>query len=190
MISPRLKEMIHHVVFAEYFIWFTVTGSIIFYFVFVYIYVGHGRVRPLGSSDVLEAVLYAAAAIITVFSILYRRYTLADERLMKNLSGGIDIHKLGKTLMLGKNRSGNSSDLESLSELEKKVLSIIYDIQKNTYISLIINEAVAILGLVLAFLSEDPYKMILFGIVSLLLNVWMFPRTRTISDKARYLFRA
>jgi hypothetical protein len=190
MISHRLKELIRPVVFVEYFIWFTVTGSIIFYFVFVYIYVGYGRARHLGSSDCLEAVLYAAAAIITVSSILYRRYTLADERLMKILSGRIDIHKLGKTQMLGKNRRGNSSDIESLSELEKKVLSLTCDIQKNTYINLIINEAVAILGLVLAFLSGDPYRMIPFGIVSLLLNVWMFPRLRALSDKARYLFRA
>jgi len=190
MISSQFKDLIHPNVLVQRVVWIAITGSIIFYFVFVYIFVREGRTQAFEKSEGLEAVLYAAAAITAICSILYRRYSLSDERLTKILNREIDIRTLAKSSGTGTSEHEKLARLEALSDFEKKVLSLMCDLQKSTHINLIINETVAILGLVLAFLSGDPLKIIPFGIVSLLLNIWMFPRPEAILEKAQNLFRA
>jgi hypothetical protein len=47
---------------------------------------------------------------------------------------------------------------------------------------------VALLGFVLAFLSGEFMKIIPFGLASLLLNIWMFPRPESVIERSQKLF--
>ncbi|MEQ9618158.1 MAG: hypothetical protein RIG61_03170 [Deltaproteobacteria bacterium] len=188
MISTELKKLIRPLIIVQQVIWFAITGSIVFYAVIAYILVGSGGTDDISRSRGLGTALYVAALAVAICSIFYRRYSMSDKSITKILSRNIDPARLAQNARTKSIDSVKLGQLESLTEFELKVFSLMYELQKITFISLFLNEIMVIIGFVLAFLSGDPANILPFAVISLVLSFWMFPRSGKLIERARYLY--
>lgn len=190
MISTQLRQLIRPLVLIQRVIWVVITGSILFYFGIVYVLVGNSGTGTLPKMDGFETVMYIVAAAVSVCSIFSHRHALSGESLARNLKKDVNVEELSRDPRTKRIDADKLGRLESLSDFEKRAFSLMYYLQRVTFINLFLNETVVVLGFVLAFLSGDPQKIILFGVVSLALSVWMFPRPGAAIDRARNIHTA
>jgi len=188
MMTPQLKRLIRSAVIVEYAVWAVITGSVLFYFVLAYVLEKGGMSAGLQGIGAMEAVLYAAAAAAAAASVLYRRHCYSHERILSILRKDADIDTLSGGLGADGADSERIAFLRTLGESEKRAFILLSELQKTSIISLVLNEMVVMLGFVLAFLSGDFVKIIPFGVVSLLLNIWMFPRPESVAERACGLY--
>lgn len=188
MITTELNKLIRPLVIVQQIIWFAITGSIVFYTVIAYILIGKGGSEDLSPTRGLETALYVAALAASICSIFYRRYALSGKSIRNILRRDINPESLAQNPRTKSIDPVKLGQLESLTEFELKVFSLMYELQKITFINLFLNEIVVILGLVLAFTSGDPAKIIPFAVVSLVLSFWMFPRSGKLISRARNLY--
>lgn len=190
MLSPQLRQLIRPLVVTQQIIWVVITGSILFYFGVIYLLaVSQGSYSPFRLRGV-ETILYTAAFLVSVSSVYFRQRSLSDKTIRRFLKNGLDLEELATDPRTKKTDSEKLSRLMSLSDFEQKVYSLIYRLQRITFINLFLNEVVVIIGFVLAFLSGEPGKIIPFGVVSFLLSIWMYPQTGKITERARDLYSA
>ncbi len=187
MISEQLKELIRPAILVQKLIWFVIVGSIIFYIGFVYIFIGGNKSLTSSIGSNLELLIYILTGASLLGSILYYRYSLSDSRLKHFLSRDVDLEFLAKAPRTTKIDTGKLAKLNSLSVLEARIYSLMFELQKITILSLILNELIVIFGSAIAFMNEDVSKIVPFGIVSLVLSFWMFPRAQSIIKRAEQL---
>ena len=187
MISEQLKELIRPAVLVQKIIWFVIVGSIIFYIGFVYIFIGGNKALTTSIGSNVDLLIYVLAGAAFIGSILYYRYSLSDSRLKQFMSKDVDLELLAKDPRTKKIDAGKLSRLNSLSVLETKIYSLMFELQKITILSLILNELIVIFGSALAFISEDVSRIVPFGIVSLVLSFWMFPRAQSLIKRVQNL---
>jgi hypothetical protein len=185
--SEELKELIRPAVLVQKILWFVIVGSIIFYIGFVYIFIGGNKALTSSIGSNVELLIYILAGAITLGSIVYYRYSLSDNQLKKFMSKDVDLDLLAKDPRTKKIDAGKLARLNSLSVLETKIYSLMFELQKITILTLILNELIVIFGSALAFISEDVSKIVPFGIVSLVLSFWMFPRAQAMIKRAGQL---
>ncbi len=171
-------------------VWAIITGSVLFYLVLAYVLEAGGRSAGLPGIGVMEAVLYFAAAAAAVASVLYHRYSLSDARLSMFLKRNVDVAGLSGAVSAKGAEYGQLAQIKSMSDFDRRALSLMYELQKISLINLILNEMVIILGFVIAFLSGDFMKIIPSGAASLVLCIWMFPRPESLVKRARNLYTA
>jgi len=187
MISEQLKELIRPAVLVQKIIWFVIVGSIIFYIGFVYIFLGGNKALTSPVSGDMDIFIYLLAGAAFVGSILYHRYSLSDKKLKQFLSKDVDLELLAKDPRTKKIDTGKLGKLNSLPVLETKIYSLMFELQKITILSLILNELIVIFGSAIAFMNEDVSKIVPFGIISPVLCFWMFPRAQAIIKRAEQL---
>jgi len=187
MISEQLKELIRPVALVQKIIWFVIVGSIIFYIGFVYIFIGGNKALTSSIGSNIELLIYILAGAAFVGSILYHRYSLSDSRLKQFMSKDVDLDLLAKDPRTKIIEVAKLTKLNSLSVLETKIYSFMFELQKITLLSLILTELIVIFGSALAFISEDVSKIVPFGIVSLVLSFWMFPRPESLINRVQNL---
>jgi hypothetical protein len=188
MLSAQLRKLIRPLVIIQQVIWLVITGSIVFYFGIIYLLVGDRDSDSPSMSGDLKIALYVAAILVAAASFYLRNYFLSDESLRRFLAKDLNLEELARDPGKDSPDSQKLERLRSLSVFEQKIFSLMYYIQKTTFINLFLNEIVVIIGFVLAFLSGDPGKIIPFGAVSLLLCIWMYPRSGKITERARQLY--
>jgi len=187
MITPRLKDLIRPLILVQRVIWIIITCSILFYFFLAFILIGTNKSSDAGMMG-LETVLYVLAIAFAGSSIFYHRYSLSDDRLSMFLKRDVDAADLSRAMGAKGAEYGQLAQIESLSGFDKRALSLLYELQKISLINLILNEMVIILGFVIAFLGGYYLKIVPFGIVSLLLCIWMFPRPESVAERACGLY--
>ena len=187
MISDDLKELIRPVVLVQRIIWFVIVGSIIFYISFIYKFVGENKVLATSAGGYVEPLIYVLAAACVLGSILYYRHALSSGRLSQFMGNDVDLNSLVMNPRTKEIDNVRLEQLKSLPDNELKIYSLMFELQKVTIISLILNEITAILGSVLAFVNDDASKIIPFAIGSLVLSFWMFPRHRSLITKVSSL---
>ena len=185
--NPNLERLIGARVLAERAVWVIITGSVVFYLFLAYKITGESTGAGADSLSGAEPLFYIAAAAAAVFSVVYRRRAFSDERIRAILSK-FDTGALSGEPVTGRAGSYGVDDISALSETEKRMLFLLNELQKASIINLIINEIVIMTGFVLSFLSGDFMKIIPFGVASLLLCLWMFPRTESAVKKAQNIF--
>lgn len=188
MLSAQLRQLIRPLVVIQQVIWIVITGSIVFYFGIIYLLIGGQDSDSPTMSGGLKIALYGAATLVTAASFYLRNYFLSDESLRRFLAKDLNLEELARDPGKDAVDSQKLERLRSLSEFEQKIFSLMYYLQKVTFINLFLNEIIVIIGFVLAFLSGDPGKIIPFGAVSLLLSIWMYPRSGKITERARRLY--
>lgn len=188
MLSAQLRQLIRPLVVIQQVIWVVITGSIVFCCVIIYLLLGDRDSDSASMSDSLKIALYASAILAGCASLYLRKYFLSDRGLRRFLGKEIDLEELTKYPGKDAPYSKKLERIRSLSDFEQKIFSLMYYLQKVTFINLFLNEIIVIIGFVLAFLSGDPGKIIPFGAVSLLLSVWMYPRSGKITERARQLY--
>ena len=187
MISEELKELIRPAVLVQKIIWFVITGSIIFYIGFVYIFIGGNKALTSSIGSYIEPLIYILAGAATVGSIFYYRYALSENRLNQFISKDVDLNLLAKNPRTKEIDEAKLKRLSSLSDPETKIYSLMFELQKITILTLILNELIVIFGSVLTFVNDDASKIIPFAIVSLVLSFWMFPRPETLINRVQNL---
>ena len=185
--NPNFERLIGVRVLAERAVWVIITGSVVFYFFLAYKITGESTGAGADSLSGAEPLFYIAAAVAAVFSVVYRRRSFSDERIHAMLSK-FDTGALPGEPVTGRAGSHGVDDMSALSETEKRALLLLNELQKASIVNLIINEIVVMMGFVLSFLSGDFMKIIPFGVASLLLCLWMFPRTESVIKKAQNIF--
>jgi len=187
MISEELKELIRSPILVQKILWFVIVGSIIFYISFVYIFVGGSRVLVISIGSAIELLIYILAGIAMLGSIFYYRYALSDNHLKKFMSKDVDIELLAKNPSTKEVDTNKLGQLKALSPSELKIYSLMFEVQKITIITLILNELIVIFGSAISFMNDDVSKIVPFGIVSLVLSFWMFPRAQSVIKRVGQL---
>jgi len=185
--NPQFKPLIRERALTERIVWAIITGSVVFYFFLAYILVGENPSAGVMGVSGAEPLFYIAAASVAAFSIVYRRRSFSDERIRAVLSN-FDTGAFPHEAVGGRPGSDGIDSMSALSESEKRVLYLLNELQKSSIINLILNELVIMTGFVLSFLSGDFMKIIPFGAASLVLCIWMFPRTESVIDNTRIKF--
>ena len=188
MLSAQLRELIRPLVVIQQVIWVVITGSIVFYCVIIYLLIADRDSDSASMSGGLKIALYALAILAACASLYLGKYFLSDWGLRRFLGKEINIEELARDPGKDSPDSKKLERLGSLSGFEQKIFSLMYYLQKVTFINLFLNEIILIIGFVLAFLSGDPSKIIPFGAVSLLLCIWMYPRSGKITERTRQLY--
>lgn len=176
MISDQLKELIRPAVLVQKIIWFVIVGSIIFYIGFVYLFIGDNKALNSSIGSYVEPLIYILAGACVLGSIFYYRYALSEDKLSQFMAKDVDLMPLAKNPKTKEVDQSKMKQLSSLSDQEVKIYSLMFELQKITILTLILNELTIIFGSVLAFVNDDPSKVIPFAIGSLVLSFWMFPR--------------
>lgn len=173
--NPDFERLIRTRVLAGRAVWVMITGSVVFYFFLAYKIAGVSAGAGRGGLSDAEPLFYIAAAAAAVFSAVYRLRSFSDD---------------GVRAILSKFDAGSHGieDVSALSESEKRAFFLLNELQKASVINLIINEIVIMTGFALSFLSGDFVKIIPFGVASLLLCLWMFPKTESLIKKAQNIF--
>ncbi len=187
MITDELKELIRPVVLVQKIIWFIIVGSIIFYISFIYKFVGENKALATSVGGYIEPLIYILAGACVLGSIFYYRYALSESRLSEFMSKDLDLESLVTNPIKKEVDNTRLEELRSLSDNEAKIYSLMFELQKITIITLILNELTAIFGSVLAFVNDDASKIIPFAIGSLVLSFWMFPRHNSLIKKVSSL---
>lgn len=185
--NPNLERLIRARVLAERAVWVMITGSVVFYFFLAYKITGESTGAGADGLSGAEPLFYIAAAVAAVFSVVYRRRSFSDEGVRAILSK-FDTGAFPGEHLTGRAGSYGIDDMSALSESEKRAFFLLNELQKASIINLIINEIVIMTGFALSFLSGDFMNIIPFGVASLLLCLWMFPRTGSTVKKAQNIF--
>ena len=187
MISERLNELIRPLILVQRIIWLIIALSIIFYISFLYFTLG-GNISS--GSDIgirMEIFVYLLSGACAAGSIFYYRYSISDNKLKQFMSRDLDVVFLAKDTRTKKVDEDILEKLNSLPEIDAKIYSLMFEYQKNTTVSLNLCELVIIFGSSLSFISNDFSKILSFGIVSIILCVWMFPRPQSLIRRVRNL---
>ena len=187
MISEQLKELIRPAVLVQKIIWFVIVGSIIFYIGFVYLFLGDNKALTSSIGGYIEPLIYILAGVCVLGSIFYYRYALSENQLRQFLNKDVDLELLAKNPKTKEMDRAKLEKLNSLPKGETKIYSLMFELQKITILTLILNELTVIFGSVLAFVNDDASKVIPFAIGSLVLSFWMFPRAQAIIKRAEKL---
>lgn len=135
----------------------------------------------------LNYLIYILAAAMTIGSVFYYRHALSEDNLKKFMNRDVDIESLTINPRTKEVDTEKLAQLKSLTPSELKVYSLMFELQKITIITLILNELIVIFGSALSFLNDDVSKVVPFGIVSLVLSFWMFPKPESLIKRVQSL---
>jgi len=187
MISERLDELIRPLILVQKIIWLIVTLSIVFYISFLYFALG-GNIKT--GSDIgfgMKIFVYLLSGACAAASVVYYLYSISDNKLKQFMSRDLDVVLLARDTRTKKVDEDILVKLNSLPEIDAKIYSLMSEYQKNITISLMLCELVIIFGSSLSFISNDFSKILPFGIVSIILCVWMFPRSQSLIRRVHNL---
>ena len=148
-----------------------------------------GIISPQTNSlpNSVSKVFYILAGLLAIGSILIRRSLLSGTFIKKEMAKDIDAEKI---LTNNKKIPLKREDLDkfnSLSSFEQKLLALTNKAYVPNLITWILNESIAILGIVLAVLTGDASKLIPFAMLGICSNLGMFPNLDKVHKKAREL---
>lgn len=182
--NPQFSRLVRNRAITERIVWAIITGSVVFYFFIAYVLTGESPGAGVEALKDAEPLFYAAAAAVAAFSVYYRRRSFSDDRI-KVLLREFDTGVFPEHNVSDRPGRDGRDGLSALKDSEKRAVFLMNELQKSSIINLILNEFVIMIGFALSFLSCDFMKIIPFGAASLVLCIWMFPRTESVIDKTR-----
>ena len=188
MLSENLRVLLKPYQFLLKMVWVGMTLPILLYVGIVYsIFASAGEPGPEPSHETLEFVFGLVAVSLGIASILWLRSHLSDERLKAKLAHEVNPRTLATNRKTAQVDGGRLLEIESLSEIEQKLLSLASGYHLPFFVPFALNMAIATLGVVLAFLTVNPSKMFPFALAAIVLNVLMFPRFNALLNRASLL---
>ena len=187
VVSENVREMLRPMVVATTVLWVAVTVTIVG-LVVAATFVAPGS-APRAIPEGLHNSLVTVAVLCGIGSIWFRRRMLSDQKLQAVLStdaasacldcaqgnDGLDESKLER--------------IESLGVFERRVLALPRWHFLPFLISLMLNEAVVVVGFVIVVLSAGGESIVPFAVAALILNILMFPRFESLLSRAQGLFQ-
>ena len=180
MLSPELEALLSRIDRVQKLVWTVLTLSIVLYGAVAFAVAGSREGSELAAS--LRPVFYLAAAGAAGLSWLVRRRSRAAA-LPRGTAPTADALPASQDALLRSNPE-LMAKVERLPERERRALSAAVRGFTPWMLCLVLNEAVAILGLVLALLAGTPADVIPFTLAALLLNAAMRPDNRRLVESA------
>ena len=178
MNTPAVRELLRPVMLVNSILWFALTASIFIYGITAYI-VSQDR-APADVSDGLQLGLRIAAIITALLSLSVMRVFLSDDRLRKAMEPEASSEELAGQL----NDEERLGKIQSLSPAERKLLRVPGLFFTPFIIRLVLNESIAIYGLVLVFLSHTFTPILPFAAAAIVLNFTCLPRIDAVLGRA------
>jgi uncharacterized membrane protein len=116
--------------------------------------------------------LSLGVGVLVVFAaILYQRRTVSESKLRELLAHEADIDEMSRDSEHGVVDEDRKADLARLSPEELRVVSALKGLQVSFLLTLGINEVVALVGFLVAYLLGDFVLVVPFAIAAVVLNV-------------------
>jgi hypothetical protein len=180
VLSPELEALLSRIDRVQKLVWTVLTLSIVLYGAVAFALAGSREGSELGAT--LRPVFYLAAAGAAGLSWLVRRRSRAAA-LPRGTAPTPEAPPGSRDALLRGNPA-LMAQVERLPERERRALLAAVRSFTPWMLCLVLNEAVAILGLVLALLAGTPADVIPFSIAALLLNAAMRPDGRSLVESA------
>jgi len=135
-------------------------------------------------ADLVNNILLIAAVVLAVFSLFLRKHFLSDSFISTKLNIEPDLNTLAMNLQTREVDEERLATLKNLGKHEQKVYSLIISSTKPLIIIFAINEAIMILGFVLAILTKDSNAAMPFAIAAIALNIINYPKHQKVMEQA------
>ncbi len=186
MNSPVVRELLRPVMFVNSMLWGLLTASIFLYGLVAYLLAQ----RSAGPTDVPEAFQLALAGVAVLTglgSLAVPRIFLSDDRIREAMRKEPDPEVLSRHSAPGTSSDERLRQIQSLSSTDRKLLQLPGLFFTPFILRLVINESIAIYGLVLALMSHSFEPMIPFAVAAIALNLTCMPRLEPMLDRAARL---
>lgn len=182
MPSETLKRVLKPRVFVMRLLWAMMTFTILVFVGFAYFLNLQGQSpQPAGNS--LKMALYLIAGAIAALSLLLRSRMLSEGHIYDKLKEEVDPHGLATNRETGQIDQGRLQTIKGLTPLEMKAVGLSGMYFTALILSLAMNEAVAMFGMLLAILEQRFEPVIPFAAAALALNLLVFPRFNQFVDR-------
>ena len=139
------------------------------------------------TNEMVLRVLPIAAAIVAGASLLLHKTMFSDSRLSAAASKTFDARNLATRPKTQQLNQQLFATLSSLTPLEAKLYQVVRHVQAANVLTLMLNEVVAICGLVLAPFESGIHSYLPYGVAALALNIIFFPKVGSIVERAEAL---
>ena len=175
VISGKLREILKSNQVTQVVIWFAFTLSL-----GVYWFVIKQNVQSTADVQQLRLFFPFVAFAEGIASVMIWIYCRSETRIKQKLSAPLNP----STLAMLRYRPNFLKELESLPQFEQRLCGVISSLAIFFIISLVLNESIAIFGLVASMMSASPEAYLPYAFAALLLNIFMFPRMEGVIEKA------
>jgi hypothetical protein len=179
MISESLKSQLRPIGQLFAIQWFAMVAAIFIYGGVLYFFYTtswqHSAPSPPRTTP-LHSFLPPLAVIAGLGSLTYFRRIASDDRLRHALKTNTSADELDKASSQLAGFGSRPASADTLTPFERRQLNVAHALRIPLTICWALNEAVAIVGLVLAFLAQDAPMFIPYAAGSLVLQVLAFPR--------------
>lgn len=134
----------------------------------------HIGVGSMIDTSVLLAIA-TAAAIIAVASVVHRRWCYSDAYLDRLLGSPMDVRRQATQPRTGRVDQDLAANIDALAPHERRFVALFVALQTPLLINLALNELIALIGFVPAFLAQDLTMFLPFAVAAIVLNLCMWP---------------
>ena len=188
MISPELRELLRPALRVNAMLRWILTASIFVYGLAACLVLERSP-APAVVSELFHLAFGCVAILTGLGSLLVERVLLSDARLQEAMRSDPDPEALARDPRRGIVDGERLQKIQSLTSAERKLLRLCGLFFASFIIRLSMNEAIAIYGVVLAFLSRSLIPMLPFAVAAIALNVACRPRIDPFLERATYLAR-
>lgn len=188
MISPTLRELLRPALLIHTFFWWILTACIVFYVVLAWI-LARAPDAPAAVASSIELALAGFAIATGAASLLLPRFWLSDERLRSVLASPPDLEALARPQGSSARDELRLQAIQTLTAQEQKLLALPGFYFPCFLVRMVLNESVAVYGLILTILSHTFESVLPFATAGLLLNLVSRPRIEPLLERASHLVR-
>ena len=182
MLSNPLRAFLGTNVKIMIVIWIAFQVAAAVYYLVVRL-VGAGWTEMDRAETGIAPVFYAVAAVTALVSILYQRWAFTDARLGASLDRDALSDSPRGAVLQG--RPG----FADLDETDRRLVNVFAYVQTSYVVVWAMQEAVAIYGLVMAFVIRDTSNVVLFNLAALALLISTRPAPAPLLERAAMLAR-
>jgi hypothetical protein len=163
-------------------LWAMMTFTILLFVGMAYFLSLQGQ-PPQPVDNRLKMALYLIAGAIAALSLLLRSRMLSEGHIYDKLKEEVDPQGLATNRETGQIDQERLQTIKKLTPLEMKVIGLSGMYFTALLLSLTMNEAVALFGMLLAILEQRAEPVIPFAAAALALNLLIFPRFNQFVDR-------
>ncbi len=183
MVSRELRELLGPGARIQTIIWFAFVATVPIYVLVAHMINRYGfAVQP--PNDGLTPVFYVVAAFLAAGSFVVRRLALTDEKLKAHLGKDPTLSTHASGARVGQVDRERRRRFEALPAHEQRLTGLLAHLQIITIVTLGMQEAIVVLGLVLAILQQRAGGIYPFAGLALLLMILSFPRPLAMVERA------
>lgn len=186
--GPMLHELLKSRILIFKIIWLVMTLSMPMLVMSAFLIAKSGNQHGNPANAIALANIAIPGAILCLIAfVAVKKIFLSDEKLKVQLAKQVDTKLLATNHATGLVDEDVARKIESLTELEKRLLSL-----PNLYflpflLGLVFSETITILGFILAITKGDPNFILPFAGLSIALNIANFPKLDSLIERAKNL---